>query len=348
MQYTRIEWAEYTYNLITGCEYDCDYCFARRLAKAQSGDIRRHKAMKDVFTETNGCYDLQSPIRDENGRVVEYPFGSAPTLHRYKADDYRPVRESRRVLVNAISDGFGESIPNDWIKYVFDTCAASPQHYYMFLTRNPKKYGEVELPKGKHYWYGVTITCNKDIEKIDLLPADRRKFINIEPIMENLFLAPEDLKGIGWITMGAQTGRVKNKVVPKREWIESILALADQMDVPVFMRDNLSPIVGEEEMSREYPEELTLKGMGRLQSWLTTDNCLGCKKKLKKHKMVTLQARVGTSYKDKRYTTIRIGAMCFKCYSKFCEDHKIYGFEEYLKHEKEIENGKEKKLPENG
>ena len=79
MQYTKIEWVEYTYNLITGCEYDCDYCFTRRLAKAQGGDIRRHKAMTDVYTEINGCYDLASPIRDENGRIVEYPFGSSPT-----------------------------------------------------------------------------------------------------------------------------------------------------------------------------------------------------------------------------------------------------------------------------
>lgn len=128
MQYTRIEWAEYTYNLITGCEYDCDYCFAKRLTKAQSGDTRRHKAMTDIFTETGGCYDLQSPIRDETGRIVEYPFGPSPTLHRYKANDYRPIRESRRVLVNAISDGFGDSIPDDWIRFVFETCAATPQH----------------------------------------------------------------------------------------------------------------------------------------------------------------------------------------------------------------------------
>ena len=348
MQYTKIEWVEYTYNLITGCEYDCDYCFTRRLAKAQGGDIRRHKAMTDVYTEINGCYDLASPIRDENGRIVEYPFGSSPTLHRYKADDYRPIRESRRVLVNAISDGFGDSIPEDWIRFVFETCAATPQHYYLFLTRNPKKYGQIDLPDGNHYWYGVTITANRDLEKIDMLPLNRKTFINFEPLMEDIFLSPEDLKGINWITIGAQTGKVKNKVVPQREWIESILALADKMDVPVFMRDNLSPIVGEEMMSQEYPEELTLRGMGRLQSWLTTDKCMECKKKLKKHNMVTLQARVGTAYKDKRYTCIRIGAMCFKCYSKFCKDHKIYGFEEYLKHEKEIENGKEKKLPENG
>jgi protein gp37 len=347
MQYTKIEWAEYTYNLITGCEYDCEYCFAKRLAKAQSGDIRRHKAMKDIYTEINGCYDLSTPIRDENGRIVEYPFGSAPTLHRYKTNDYKPVRESRRVLVNAISDGFSDSIPDEWIRFTFDACAATPQHYYMFLTRNPKRYAEVELPDGRHYWYGVTIAANRDLYKIDLLPPDRKTFVNFEPLMENIFLSPEDLKGINWITIGSMTGKVKNKVVAKREWVEPIIELANEMEVPVFMRDSLGAIMGEDAMIQEYPEELTLRGMGRLQSWLTTDKCMDCRKKLKKHDMVTLQARVGTSYKDKRYTCIRIGAMCFKCYSKFCAKHKIYGFEEYLKHEKEIENGKEKKLSEN-
>lgn len=348
MQYTTIDWAEYTMNLITGCEGGCPYCYARNLANVQSGDIRKTLSTPYIFKEwPNGCYELDAPIRDENGRIVEYPFAFAPTLHRYKADGYRPVRESRRVLVNAISDGFGPWIPDEWIRFVFDTCMDTPQHYYMFLTRYPERYRKVILPKGRHYWYGATITCNADLNRMNYLPDERHKFLCLEPLLENLFICPEDLIGIDWITIGAQTGRSKKKVIPQKEWILNIASLASRLGIPVYMRDNLADVMGEENLVQEYPMQLTLKGMGRKQSWATTDRCGGCGKKLKKRTMVTLQARAGTAYKEKSYKTVRIAAMCRSCYEAWCAENRFDTHIDELFPDKEYRDGKEKKLQKN-
>lgn len=32
MNKTKIEWATYTWNPVTGCLHDCEYCYARRIA----------------------------------------------------------------------------------------------------------------------------------------------------------------------------------------------------------------------------------------------------------------------------------------------------------------------------
>jgi len=56
-----------------------------------------------------------------------------------------------------------------------------------------------------------------------------------------------------WIIIGAETGNRKGKVVPEKEWIDTICEAAVITDAAVFMKDSLIPIVGEENMRREFP-----------------------------------------------------------------------------------------------
>jgi len=46
------------------------------------------------------------------------------------------------------------------------------------------------------------------------------------------------------IIIGAETGKRKDKVVPKREWIEKIVAECDSTGVAVFMKESLRTIMG--------------------------------------------------------------------------------------------------------
>lgn len=41
--------------------------------------------------------------------------------------------------------------------------------------------------------------------------------------------------------------------MPKKEWIDHICEVADKNGAAVFMKDSLIPIVGEENMRREFP-----------------------------------------------------------------------------------------------
>ena len=51
------------------------------------------------------------------------------------------------------------------------------------------------------------------------------------------------------------TGRRKEKVVPERGWIESIVDAGRKRNVPIFMKESLRDIWGEP-IIQEYPEKV--------------------------------------------------------------------------------------------
>lgn len=54
-----------------------------------------------------------------------------------------------------------------WIEDVLYACAKHPQHNYLFLTKNPKRYTQYGVPSGKgNMWYGTTVTNSEDMERI--------------------------------------------------------------------------------------------------------------------------------------------------------------------------------------
>jgi protein gp37 len=66
-----------------------------------------------------------------------------------------------------------------------------------------------------------------------------------------------DLKpSIEWIIIGVETGNRKNKIIIKKEWIDRFVEQCKKYNIPVFMKDSLISIVGEENMLREFPAEL--------------------------------------------------------------------------------------------
>ena len=79
--------------------------------------------------------------------------------------------------------------------------------------------------------------------------------MSIEPLLEDI--KPEQcnimFQQVSWFIIGAETGKNKNRITPKDDWINRIVAEADRNGKPVFMKDSLIPIVGEENMRRELP-----------------------------------------------------------------------------------------------
>jgi protein gp37 len=66
-----------------------------------------------------------------------------------------------------------------------------------------------------------------------------------------------ELLNIDWIIIGAESGNRKGKVIPRKEWVDDICYTADLYSkIPVFMKESLLPIMGEENMRREFPREL--------------------------------------------------------------------------------------------
>lgn len=164
---TKIDWADATWNPVTGCLHGCEYCYARGIANRfglpyapKLGDPGMEGAKKyDSSEGLDTMLELEKPF-ELNGRKQPYPMAFAPTFHRYRLDIPARWTKPRTIFVCSMADLFGAWVPDEWIKAVFDACAAAPQHRYLFLTKDPGRYCDLEraglLPSGDNYWFGAT------------------------------------------------------------------------------------------------------------------------------------------------------------------------------------------------
>ncbi len=126
---------------------------------------------------------------------------------------------------------------------------------YLFLTKNPKRYGVLawagKLPLRDDMWYGSTVDNSKAVRYYGRIRDNT--FTSIEPLTEYIDVGLGSFGRDKWVIIGAETGNRKGKVTPKKEWVDKICEAADITRIPVFMKDSLIPIVGEENMRREFP-----------------------------------------------------------------------------------------------
>lgn len=250
MDKTKIDWCDSTWNPVTGCMHGCEYCYARGIAHR----FGFHASEPDI----NKRVLYECPV--SGGKKVPYPFDFQPTFHRYRLNDYIG-KQGRNIFVCSMADLFGEWVPENWIKEVFKACENAPQHNYLFLTKNPGRYIELEnerkLPWAENFWFGSSIT--KPYDRYTWFTEKKfHWFLSVEPMLEDLGPMDEiDLPKPEWIIVGAETGRRKDRVVPERAWIENLLTECRKYGIPLFMKSSLADIWGEP-LIREFPEELSV------------------------------------------------------------------------------------------
>lgn len=249
MKKTKIEWCDSTWNPVTGCLYGCEYCYARKIANRFKGGWNPIDYC-DTY-EGNPLYEVM-----EIG--TPYPFGFFPTFHHHRLGIPATQKKPRNIFVCSMADLFGEWVPDKWIEEVFRACEAAPQHRYLFLTKNPKRLCDLAnngvLPDCHNYWYGSTVTRRSD-KRYGGRIFDNT-FISIEPLLEPLGAGIGSFGGAEWIIIGAESGNRKDKVIPKREWIENIVEAASITQAAVFMKNSLAPIWGEP-LIQQFPWEVS-------------------------------------------------------------------------------------------
>ena len=159
----------------------------------------------------------------------------------------------------------------------FDTINAYRENMWLGVTYTGKErleghYQEWEIGNGLSIWSNFWYLWRMSEA---ILPTKAHKFISIEPLLCDIcdvedereggkllenFLLPRGYKSFfEWIIVGAETGNRKDKVVPKREWVEKLVDLCRRAGIPIFMKSSLAPIWGEP-LIQEFPEQLMKHG----------------------------------------------------------------------------------------
>ena len=280
MKNSKIEWCDSTWSPVTGCYHDCEYCYARRIANRFGAHIKNYnyEMVHDLEYKWETTTYQDDFVTVESKRACPYPFDFEPTFHRYRLNEPQKWKKPQTIFVCSMADLFGKWVPDEWIQEVFSACEKAKQHRYLFLTKNPGRYCDLEragiIPHGNNFWFGATYDhSNWNGERVSGRPETfsyngkmvhdagdwyfpaypkKNRFISFEPLLYDI---GTDIGSTGgeWHIIGAETGNRKGKVECKREWVEHIVKWSDENGIPVFMKDSLLPIMGEENMRREFP-----------------------------------------------------------------------------------------------
>ena len=206
MNKTSIEWCDMSWNPVTGCLHGCEYCYARKRA--------------------------ENPYFKKG-----FPRHFEPMFHPQRLNDTMKMKKRQTIFVVDMGDLFGEWVPNEWIRDVFEACIAAPQHTYLFLTKNPQRYLEIPAENfHENMWFGTSINGQSDQHRIPILQKlDANTFISFEPLLGRMTDA--NLDGIGQVIIGAQT-KPSKKVTP--EMVKPIWdAALSAGNVPIFFKDSM-------------------------------------------------------------------------------------------------------------
>jgi protein gp37 len=174
------------------------------------------------------CYAER--IRQRFGQPIELSW------HPEELDAIERRKKPSVIFMGSMHDLFGYWVPNEWIESTINTAMNCPQHTFLFLTKNPGRYFDFEFPS--NCWTGTTVIKTEHEFEVKTIVGERT-FVSVEPLVEPVSLwRPMPL--LGAVIIGAMTG--PHRIVPQKEWVESIIAEAKDCDVPVFLKDNLLQI----------------------------------------------------------------------------------------------------------
>ena len=237
-----IEWAEKTWNPITGCSpvsEGCKNCYAKRMANR---------------------------LRGRYGYPQDEPFQVVLHSDKKLREPYSWIKP-RRIFVCSMGDLFHGVVPVNWVYEIFEVMERCPQHTFMILTKRPERMESLvmgvvtrrETEHRKHIWLGITAENQKrwDERKFFLRISAAVLFVSIEPILGPINLGMSGIPGTleadtpEWVIVGAETGPGKRPA--KSEWIADIVRQCKEAGIPLFMKPNLEPYWNGE-LIQEWPD----------------------------------------------------------------------------------------------
>ncbi len=251
---TKIEWADATWNPITGCSLvspGCTNCYAMRLA---GGRLQHHPSRTGLTQPSKGGPVWTGEVRFNDAWLTQ------------------PIRwrRPRRVFVCAHGDLFAGSVPDEWIDRVLAVIALAPKHTFLLLTKRPERIGQylgndevyrrilraanrlrqwrpelgaipISHPCGGVWWPQLWLGASiEDQRRADerrehlhaLSMTGWRTFVSYEPA-----LGPVDWRGwefLQWMVSGGESGRGARPSHP--DWHRDARDFCRAHDIPYCLK----------------------------------------------------------------------------------------------------------------
>jgi protein gp37 len=218
---TSIEWAQWSWNPVTGCLHNCPYCYARDLAERFYTGIG--------FAPVLHMRRLSAPLHHQPPDRAQHDLGY------------------RNVFTCSMADLFGKWVPREWIEMVLEIIAQAPAWNFLFLTKFPVRLSEFDFPDNA--WVGTTVDCQiriKNAERSFRKVNAKVKWLSVEPMLEPLRF--DDLGAFQWVVIGgASSSNQTPEWHPPRDWSDDLRRQAREVGCMVYEKTNLL------ERVREYP-----------------------------------------------------------------------------------------------
>lgn len=251
MNKTLIEWVQnpdgtpgYTWNPITGCNNQIDGmcqggnfpCYAYRLANGRLRNLYLANKHTATLNYDEDSYPFYPRFWPERLGDLGYP------------DDYgyQKVNYPKGIFVCDMGELFGNWIPTEWQYKILRRIQEYPEHRFYLLTKQPQNLA-IFSPFPNNCFVGVTVTSNgaMTLAMTNLANVQAKvKYISFEPLLGSIGMNDHmSMKGVvDWVIIGAQTKPYKP---PRIKWVQETVVAADKAGIPVFLKDNLKPLLQE-------------------------------------------------------------------------------------------------------
>lgn len=214
MNRTKIEWVinkdgsqGFTSNPIRGrCQHFCGYCYAERirLRFKQPAEMSWHP---------------------EELRTIE------------------ARKTPATIFMGSTYDLFGAWVPPLYIMEILNTASKCPQHTFIFLTKNPARYGEFNF--SDNCWIGYSDDGTKDMRHWVHFKHKKNTFVSYEPLIgPHVSYHPGVIDAI---IIGVMTGPKSER--PCKGIVDYLIKVAGNK--PVFLKNNLLTIYPDLPLRRE-------------------------------------------------------------------------------------------------
>lgn len=219
MNRTKIEYLDYTWNPIVGCQgIDCavrEHCWAKGQAKRRKG-------------KCDDCYAFK------------------PHYHYERFDQPLHVKKPNRIGVGFMGDIYDKAYGICANQSIFRVMEQASWHTFLCLTKQSQNMLIFNRNWQTFYhdnvWMGVSVNRKEDLHRIgDLKKTDAEvKYVSFEPLYDDLgTIIADDLEALDWAIIGLQT---RPRDLPPMLAVANLIKQLEDHHVPIFLKNNLGAL----------------------------------------------------------------------------------------------------------